>query len=507
MTRGKLLFMLFVSVLVVFSISPAKAGTVQLPQTGQTTCYDTSGAVTSCSNVSYPGEDGKLQMGVAWPSPMFTANGDQTLTDNLTKLIWPSDAGTPTVGLCAGGAMTWHGALNYVACLNTNNYLGHSDWRLPNVNELESVFNDGQPDMGLWFNGQGFSNVQPSYYWSSTSYPFYPSLAWHVSMGDGGVEPYGKNLNYFVYVWPVRGGQGTSVIWRTGQTTCYDTNDNVIICTGTGQDGELQEGVAWPSPRFTDNGDQTVTDNLTNLIWTINGSTPTVGPCTSDGTWQAGLNYVVCLNTNNYLGHNDWRLPNRIELSSLTDFSQSAPSIPTGNPFIGVQPLGFYWSSTSYASNPSNAWAVYMANGYVSDASHKVSNNAYVWPIRGGQSGASTYSISGTVESDGSGISGVTVTLSGAVTGTTTTDSNGNYTFNGLTNGSYTVTPSKSGYSFTPDNVTVNNGNSTGDNIIAYASGGGSGTPVGYSPAWLIITIISLTLAGGYLMRKRIAGN
>ena len=57
---------------------------------------------------------------------------------------------------------------------------------------------------------------------------------------------------------------------KTGQTTCYGgtSGATVIPCTGTGQDGELQTGLAWPNPRFTDNGDQSVTDNLTGLIWT-----------------------------------------------------------------------------------------------------------------------------------------------------------------------------------------------------------------------------------------------
>lgn len=48
---------------------------------------------------------------------------------------------------------------------------------------------------------------------------------------------------------------------KTGQTTCYDANGSVIPCAGTGQDGDIQAGVAWPDPRFTDNGNGTVTDN------------------------------------------------------------------------------------------------------------------------------------------------------------------------------------------------------------------------------------------------------
>ena len=58
---------------------------------------------------------------------------------------------------------------------------------------------------------------------------------------------------------------------RTGQTTCYAENGTVINCASTGQDGDTLTGVAWPVPRFTDNGDQTITDNLTGLMWLANG--------------------------------------------------------------------------------------------------------------------------------------------------------------------------------------------------------------------------------------------
>jgi hypothetical protein len=57
---------------------------------------------------------------------------------------------------------------------------------------------------------------------------------------------------------------------KTGQTTCWDEHGEPINCEGTGQDGELQKGVPWPDPRFTDNADGTVTDNLTGLIWLRN---------------------------------------------------------------------------------------------------------------------------------------------------------------------------------------------------------------------------------------------
>ena len=86
-----------------------------------------------------------------------------------------------------------------------------------------------------------------------------------------------------------------------------------------------------------------------------------------------------------------------------------------------------------------------------------------------GQDFAATYSISGTVTSGGSAFSGVTVNLTGAATQSATTDGNGNYSFSGLLNGAYTITPSKTGYTFTPPsiNVNVNGADVTGQNFAA----------------------------------------
>ena len=108
-----------------------------------------------------------------------------------------------------------------------------------------------------------------------------------------------------------------------------------------------------------------------------------------------------------------------------------------------------------------------------------------------------TYSISGTVTSGGghgTPIPGVTMTLSGAGTGTTTTDTNGNYTFTGLANGTYTVTPSKTGYTFTPasKNVTINGANVTGQNFTGTAYSISGTVTSGGSP----FSGVTMTLSG-----------
>ncbi len=175
------------AMLIVSLLLPAvmMAGTIELPKTGQTTTYAT-------------GDDGAIQAGVAWPSPRFTA-ATNTVTDNLTGLVWTKDANLPSY-------KTWQEALGYVASMNTGaGTYGYTDWRLPNINELESLVNAEQANPVTWLNSQGFTNVQSGYYWSSTSYANDTSGAWFVHMGVGNVSAHVKSHGY--YVWPVRSGQ------------------------------------------------------------------------------------------------------------------------------------------------------------------------------------------------------------------------------------------------------------------------------------------------------------
>lgn len=162
------------------------AGTVEIPQTGQTTSYAA-------------GDDGALRTGVAWPNPRFTDNGDQTITDNLTGLMWEKNAykgnyDKTTLGVIVG-TFTWQVALDTAAYYNSINYLGYSDWRLPNINELKSLLNLDAPDQSQWLMSQGFTNVLNQFYRTSTS----PYVL--VNMAGGGVY-----TNSYSYAWFVRDG-------------------------------------------------------------------------------------------------------------------------------------------------------------------------------------------------------------------------------------------------------------------------------------------------------------
>ncbi|KJU82724.1 secreted protein containing DUF1566 [Candidatus Magnetobacterium bavaricum] len=322
----------------------AHAGTVNLPQTGQTTSY----AV---------GDDGWYKAGVAWPNPRFTDNGDQTVTDNLTGLVWTKDLGLRQ----SGGVPSWNNALNYAGT--------GTDWRLPNVNELSSLFNASQ-HMVTWLNSQGFitNNMRTNIYWSSTTLASNTYNAWFVDMYYDGSSAIDEKI-YGNGFWLVRSGTSAAfsnaAIWKTGQTTAY----------GTGDDGTLQKGVTWPSPRFTASAN-TVTDNLTGLMWTKDAN------LAGTVTWQGALDYVASMNsqTGTY-GYTDWRLPNKNELSSLIDHGASAPALQYSHPFVNVQ-SDSYWSSTTHYNTPS-AWLVSMGDGYVYGSGK--SSNHYVWPVRAGQ--------------------------------------------------------------------------------------------------------------------------
>ncbi|MCI4625327.1 MAG: DUF1566 domain-containing protein [Candidatus Magnetoovum sp. WYHC-5] len=175
--------------------------TIDLPRTGQTTCYSSNGSVISCAGT---GQDGDTLAGVEWPSPRFTSD-NSTMTDNLTGLMWAKDASTPTVSSCTGGAKIWSNAINYVTCLNGINYLGYNDWRLPNRNQLESLVNAESSSPSSWLTSQGFSGLQ-SWYWSSTSYAVSTDNAWYVSM-DYGYVGYASKGGNSGCAWPVRLGQ------------------------------------------------------------------------------------------------------------------------------------------------------------------------------------------------------------------------------------------------------------------------------------------------------------
>ena len=169
---------------------------------------------------------------------------------------------------------------------------------------------------------------------------------------------------------------------ETGQTSTVPLNP-----APTGSDGNLQKGVDWPNPRFTDNGDDTITDELTHLIWDKHANRY------GQRSWANAL--TVCsqmadnggdLQDGSIVG--DWRLPNRFELESILHMGYQSPALPNtsgadqlmeGDPFSNVQST-IYWTSTTSAINSGLAWIVNLSDGSVS-VKKKV-DGVPVWCVR-----------------------------------------------------------------------------------------------------------------------------
>jgi len=378
------LFMLFIC-------APGHSGVIALPQTGQTVCYDSLGDIIPCLGT---GQDGDILAGVAWPNPRYEIVNLACIVDNLTGLMWARD----TSALAAN----WQqGVVNlpstYFAC-------GLDGWRIPNVNELQSLINAEQPDNVSWLEQQGFifPFITDLSYWTSTSSAINPTdNAWVVDMVDGSVFPDNKGSTYFL--WPVRGTSNPSTnippgqIAETGQIRQYATYDDAYFAiTPT-----LNVGVPWPSPRFTRifcnstgpcaeqlidcdiiSSNNVVIDNLTGLVWSEDANLGGLK------TWENTITYTNDLTV---CGSVDWRLPNSKELFSLIDRSRSGPALPVPNPFINVQfdLNDAYWSATSFVETSAElliapqAWTLDMLLGGL--IPRLKTQTSFAWPVRGGQ--------------------------------------------------------------------------------------------------------------------------
>lgn len=185
-------------------------------------------------------------------------------------------------------------------------------------------------------------------------------------------------------------------VTSTRQTTCWDPQDtttpvSVIDCPGTGQDGEFQAGIP---PLFEDNGNGTVTDKRTTLMWEKLSNDTSIHDYNDQAfLWAGAFQKIKELNDMAFAGYTNWRVPQIRELESLTDFGAN-PAVPVefsnacapGCTILTCSctiTTGDYWSSTTNQQNPANAWTFDAKTGEVSPNGAK-GQLKYVRAVRGG---------------------------------------------------------------------------------------------------------------------------
>jgi hypothetical protein len=159
----------------------------------------------------------------------------------------------------------------------------------------------------------------------------------------------------------------------SGQTKCYDNAGNEITCPAPGERFHGQDGnYSGPQPAYKDNGNGTVTDLNTGLMWQQGDAHNSSGR-----TWQQAVDYCAASGLADY---HDWRLPSITELTSIVDHSRTNPAVNTTY-FPGCR-SSVYWSGTTVAGYPGYAWGVNFYYGY--DHWFSKDNTSYVRCVRGG---------------------------------------------------------------------------------------------------------------------------
>ena len=288
----------------------------KITDTGQTTCYDVEGFVITCtsSGESLYGQDSNYST----KQLSFTDNTGElegTVTDNNTFLLWQQSDDNNTY--------SWSGSQTYCNGLDLGD---KTDWRVPNIYELVSIID--LSESGPFINSI-FTGTKSSHYWASNEYSGSVGNGWAVRFDDSQVSAYDNSGLYYV---------------------------------------RCVRGNSLGPPNFTDNGNQTITDNSTGLIWQK-----------GEGgfmNWSESLTYCEGLTLG---GESDWRLPNFREIQSLVDVSKYSPSIDDTF-FPGV--TGYYNSSTTSSTSTSSLFGMSSTNGSVSWWNKD--SDSYVRCVRGG---------------------------------------------------------------------------------------------------------------------------
>ena len=359
----------------------ALTNTVVLSQTwkivdgGQMKCYDVKGEISPpTAGQFFFGQDAQY----SGNQRNYTVSGDgKTVCDNNTGLIWmrgPNITNTPPL---RADKMNIDEARAWVATVNAANYGGFNDWRIPNIKEQYSLYDCRGTDPS---NFTGTDNTVLTPFLDATAFNF----AWgQTELGERIIDSqYGTDTKFILDP----SGSGSTKLFGTnfadGRIKGYDLID-ALSHTKKDFFWQLVRGTTnYGVNDFADNGDQTITDRATGQMWSKadNGS---------GMNWQEALAWVQAKNAENYLGHNDWRMPDIKELHSIVNYMNSPdynglPAIDT-NYFTcsritnenGQPDFGYYWSGSTHSP--------YSTTGSATEANYVAFGRALGWPTTVGK--------------------------------------------------------------------------------------------------------------------------
>ncbi len=264
--------------------------------------------------------------------PKYKNNGDGTITDLNTGLVWQK---TPDFI-----KRSWKDAGKHAESLDL---AGHNDWRLPTIKELFSLadFRGNIRTKTPYIDTKYFDFRYPdttkyriidAQYWTSN---LYVGLVMHGMPGAFGFNFADGRIK----VYPVVGPRGSTLTHR---------DLRYVRCV---------RGPRYGINDFKDNGDGTITDRATGLMWNKFDSSKPMN-------WQNALAYAQDLE---HAGYDDWRLPNVKELQSIVDYSRAPDARPPAKKGPALDPIfkttikePWYWSSTTFIET---GGALYVAIG------------------------------------------------------------------------------------------------------------------------------------------------
>jgi len=312
-----------VAVSVTVSASPP-VSSAKVPDTGQTKCYNWMGNQITCPlpGEKLYGQDGNDTINPPSYTKLDSSGNDLSdsatswamVRDNVTGLVWEVKTDDETLN-DKNNQYTWQEATAlFIETLNSSEFGGYSDWRLPTVKELACILDYGRTLPTIDINY--FPKTMLAPYWSSTVSACTISDAWYINLEFGNDYVDDKSRSYHVRA--VRGLQ----------------SDNT----------------------FVDNGDGTVTDTSTGLMWQQSTSNTNLLP------WTAALSYCQDLTLAEYT---DWRLPNIKELRTIVDYKICTPAIDVD--YFPDTMRSFYCSSTTREVSPTGVWGIDFTYGQDSD--------------------------------------------------------------------------------------------------------------------------------------------